>query len=100
MNVRQPATLLGLSMLVLSGCAAGSGIVPVGPDTYAVSEMRAPALGGGREARGAVLAEAAAFCGRQGRSPLTLTLAPSGDPFTPYYPTAFDHVFRCVPPSR
>jgi hypothetical protein len=28
-----------------------------------------------------------------------LYLAPAGDPFTPYYPTAFDATFRCVKPG-
>ena len=91
---------MGFGLLTLAGCGAGTGIVPVGPDTYAVSEMRAPALGGGPEAERAVLAEAGAFCAQQGRTSLTLTLAPNGDPFTPYYPTAFDHTFRCVTPPR
>jgi hypothetical protein len=82
-------------LLPLAGCAGSSGVVPVGPDTYALSEMRAPAAGGGPAARAAVLADGAAFCQRQGRSFELLEARPDGDPYTPYWPTAFDATFRC-----
>ena len=85
-------------MLALSACVASSGIVPVGPDIYTVSELRAPAAGGGPEAARVVMAESAAFCARQNRAVVPLALRPDGDPFTPYYPTAYDATFRCVPP--
>ncbi len=61
--------------------------------------MRAPAVGGGREAQRVVLAEASLFCGQQNRVALPLSLRPDGDPFTPYGPTAFDATFRCVLPG-
>ncbi len=80
----------------LSGCAAGSGVIPVGPDTYTLSELRAPAAGGGPAARLAVLSESAAFCRAQGRAVVPLELRPDGDPTTPYWPTAFDVTFRCA----
>jgi hypothetical protein len=88
--------LLMASVLALAGCGATTGIVPVAPSTYAVSEMRAPALGGGAEARRVALAEADGFCRQQGRAFSPLSLRPDGDPFTPYYPTAFDVTFRCL----
>ena len=78
---------------------ASSGIVPVGPDTYTVSELRAPAAGGGPEAARVAIAESAAFCQRQNRVVVPLALRPDGDPFTPYYPTAYDATFRCAPPG-
>ena len=84
---------------VLAGCAASSGIVPIGLDTYTVSELRAPAAGGGPEAARIVMAESAAFCQSQNRIVLPLALRPDGDPFTPYYPTAYDATFRCVAPG-
>jgi len=89
----------GLLVLALAGCATGSGIVPIGPDLYTVSELRAPVRGGGAEARRVVLAESEAFCRQQGRVFVPLYLAPAGDPFTPYYPTAFDATFRCLDPG-
>ena len=81
---------------VLSACGSTSGIVPVGPDTYALSEMRAEALGGGARAQEAVLAEAAGFCQQQGRSVAVLDLRPGGDPRGYYWPTAFAATFQCV----
>ncbi len=89
----------GCLVLALAGCATGSGIVPIGPDTYTVSELRAPVRGGGAEARRVVLAESEAFCRQQGRVFVPLYLAPAGDPFTPYYPTAFDATFKCLDPG-
>jgi hypothetical protein len=86
--------------LPLAGCATTSGIVPVGPNTYLLSEMRAPALGGGPEAQRAVLAEATAFCAARGFTFVPILLRPDGDPATPYYPTAYDATFRCQPPPN
>lgn len=85
-----------LLVFCLAGCGFSSGVMAVGPDTYAMTEERAPVLGGGREANRLVLAEADRFCRQQGRASAILDLRPDGDPFTPYYPTAFDVTFRCV----
>jgi hypothetical protein len=85
--------------LACGGCATSTGIIPVGPDTFTVSEMRAPALGGGPAAQRAVLAEASAFCAAGGRVVAPVFMRPDGDPYTPYYPTAYDATFRCVPPG-
>jgi hypothetical protein len=85
--------------LAVTACATSTGILAVGLDTYTVSEMRAPALGGGPEAQRAVLAEANAFCASQGRVFAPVFMRPDGDPYTPYYPTAYDATFRCVPPA-
>jgi hypothetical protein len=87
------------SLLLVAGCAMTSGVVPIGPDTYVLSEMRAPVRGGGAEAQRAVLAGAAGFCQRQGRSVLLLDLRPDGDPRGDYWPTAFDATFQCRPAS-
>ena len=90
-----------LMAVALGGCALTSGIVPIGPGTYVLSEMRAPVRGGGAEAQRVVLAEADGFCRQQGRSLLLLDLRPDGDPRTQYWPTAFDATFQCVdgPPA-
>ena len=84
-----------IASMPLVGCSMGSGIVPIGPDTYALSEMRAPVRGGGAEAQRAVLTEAAGFCQQQGRSVALLELRPDGDPRGRYWPTAFDATFQC-----
>ena len=90
-----PRNLVMLVVLSTAACTATSGVIPIAPDTYTVSEMRAPAVGGGPAARAAVVAEAAAFCTRQGMVVVPLELRPDGDPYTPYFPTAFDATFRC-----
>ncbi len=82
--------------LALAACGASSGVVPVGIDAYAVSEMRAEAIGGGARAQAAVLTEAAGFCQQQGRDVAVLDLRPGGDPRGYYWPTAFTATFRCV----
>ena len=86
--------------LVLAGCAAGTGVVPIGPDTYAVSEMRAPVRGGGWEAQRVVLATAAGFCRQRSQGVDLLSLVPGGDPRGLYWPTAFDATFRCRPEGQ
>jgi len=85
-----------LLLACLEGCGFSSGVRVVGPGTYALTEERAPVLGGGREANRLVLARADRFCLQQGRVSTILDLRPDGDPFTPYYPTAFDVTFRCL----
>lgn len=92
MRVSLPFVLL----FCLTGCGFSSGIIPVGANTYTVSEERAPALGGGHAANRLVLTEATSFCLRQDRVSSILDLRPDGDPFTPYYPTAFDLTFQCL----
>ncbi len=96
--MRLAAMLLVLPLL--ADCTFSTGIVPVGPDTYTVSEMRSPARGGGAEAQRALLAETDAFCRRQNKQFLAIDMRPDGDPYTPYYPTAFDATFRCVSATR
>ena len=81
--------------LLLTGCALSSGIVTVGPDTYSLSELRAPVRGGGAEAERVVLARASSFCEQQGRKVFLLDVRPNGNPNTIYWPTAFDAVFQC-----
>ena len=88
------------SLCCLAGCGYGSLVLPIGPDTYALSEERPPVLGGGREANRVALARAGGFCARLGRVDVILELRPDGDPFTPYYPTAVDVTFRCLPPAQ
>ena len=84
-----------LLLLSVAGCTGTTGILPVGPDTYTLSEMRAPVFGGGMAAREAVLSEATGFCRQQGRTLVLLDLRPDGDPRTRYWPTAFDATFQC-----
>jgi hypothetical protein len=69
--------------------------VPVAPDTYILSAMRAPVRGGGPSAQAAVLSEATAFCRQQDRELVLLSLLPDGDRRMYERPTAFDATFQC-----
>jgi hypothetical protein len=92
--------LTGLAAACLTcGCAMTSGIVAVAPDTYTVTELRAPARGGLPEAQRVVFAEATSFCQRQGRVFVPVGLAPGGDPRTPYGPSEFTATFGCLVPG-
>ena len=95
-RMTKPFPPLLVIVFALQGCGSTTGVVPVAPGTYAVSEMRSPALGGGAEAKRVALAEADGFCRRQGGVLAPLAMRPDGDPYTPFYPTAFDVTFRCV----
>ena len=98
MNAFTPATVL-LAATLLAGCETSTGILPTGPDSYFLSEMRAPVRGGGPEARRVLLAEATSFCQSQSRVFVPIDMGPDGDPFTPYYPTAYTAHFQCLPPG-
>ncbi len=88
--------LILLAGIGLEGCSLTSGIVPIGPNTYVLSEMRAPVRGGGAEAQRVVLAEADGFCRQQGRNLVMLDLRPDGDPRVREWPTQFDATFQCL----
>lgn len=94
MQVRRYAEL---SLLLLSGCAVSVGVVPVGPDTYMVSERRAPVLGGGPEAQRVALLEANGFCEQQGRVFAPVAMGPVGNAYSLYGPSGFTTTFRCLP---
>lgn len=88
----------GLAVLtLLAGCAGSTGIYPSGPGVFSVSEMRAPALGGGLEAERAAKQEAAGFCGQWGTSARILAEGPSG--YGSYGPNSYAVTFGCVPPA-
>jgi hypothetical protein len=60
MRFTRPAILDLIFMLF--ACSQGTGILPAGPDTYTVTEHRAPILGGASEAQRVALTEANDYC--------------------------------------
>jgi hypothetical protein len=88
-------TILALG---LSGCASSTGVLEAGPDTYTVTELVAPILGGRPEAQRVALNEAYMHCQQQRRLfvPQDMNEAGSADLFGP---TGFKVTFRC-PPAR
>ena len=59
--------LMTVAAFAITGCAASSGILPAGPNTYIVTERFAPIRGGSGEAQRTALTEANAYCAGQGR---------------------------------
>jgi putative hemolysin len=53
--------------LVLSGCGSTTGILPVGPGTYIITERFAPIRGGSDTAKTDALTQANAYCAQQGK---------------------------------
>jgi hypothetical protein len=90
----------GAAGLGLAGCAMSTGVVPYGPGTYLVSEMRAPAVGGFPEAQRVALLEANGFCGSFGLAFAPVSMAPGGYPYSGYGPTSFTTVFQCVAQAK
>ena len=90
--------LIMFAALAVTGCAASSGILPAGPNTYIVTERSAPIRGGSAEAQRTALTEANAFCLQQGRQflPTDLETPPSRNP---YGPTGYTVTFQCLSPS-
>jgi hypothetical protein len=85
-----------ISVLSLAGCAGTIGVQPAGPGIWAVSEMRAPVLGGGPAAQDAALREANGFCAQQGLVFVPVQMGPGGNPYGHYGPVSFTATFRCL----
>ncbi len=79
----------------LSGCAMSTGVLPAGPDTYAVSERFSPVRGGSTTAEQTALTEANAFCAQQGRVFLPVDML-TPQSANPYGPTNYSVTFRCL----
>lgn len=86
-------------VLGLAACAGTIGVQQTGPDSFLVSEMRAPALGGGPAAQQAAIGEAMSFCASQGRVFVPITMAPGGYLGSAYGPTTYTASFRCLAPN-
>jgi hypothetical protein len=59
--------VLSLFCVLVVACSQGTGILPAGPDTYTVTEHRAPILGGAAEAQRVAMTEANDYCDHQGK---------------------------------
>jgi len=59
---------VSIVVLALSGCAANSGIVPVGPDTFIVSRQAASGFSGSGTLKADALTEANQYCANKQKS--------------------------------
>lgn len=84
-------------VLVLAGCSTGSGVLPSGPDTYTISERRAPVLGGAMKAKEVALTEANDFCQQKGKAFFTVSEKEGAFPAgNPWGNTDYAVTFRCA----
>ncbi len=90
---------MAVAVTIPAACAASTGILPAGPDTYTVTERLAPVRGGGTEAQRIAMTEANTFCEQQGRRFLPLSMSDPGNLSNPYGPTGYTVTFRCLPPG-
>jgi hypothetical protein len=57
--------LVPLAVVLLAGCAANSGIVPIGPDTFMVSRQAATGFSGSGTLKAEAFGEAQSYCAGQ-----------------------------------
>lgn len=88
------------SALAVTSCALNSGVVPVAPGVWTISERRAAALGGAYAAQQAAMEEASVFCAGRNGAVLPLSGDVSGHPEARFGPTDFTVFFRCAPPPQ
>jgi hypothetical protein len=91
-RVSRFASALALS---LGGCAASTGILPVGPDTYTVTEHDAPVRGGAIAAQQNSIAQARAHCAAQGKQLMVLDKE-TLPVHNPWGATEYSVTFRCL----
>ena len=76
--------LLGVTgwiVFTTAGCAANSGVVPTGPDTYMVSRQAATGFSGMGTLKADALREAGAYCSRQHKSMHMVNATEATPPF-------------------
>jgi hypothetical protein len=90
--------LFAIVAAAISGCAASTGPLPAGPNTYVLTAPASPVLGGADRAERDGLQQAEAFCRSQGREMLpSETHQEHG--LTTEQMTGFTVQFRCLLPS-
>lgn len=88
--------LLISAVIALSGCAAHSGVIQMGPNSYFVSRQAATGFTGMGTLKGQAMAEAGAFCTAKGK---TAEVVSEQDANPPYILGNFPKTeikFRCV----
>jgi len=67
--------------LVVAGCAANSGVAPLGSDTFVVSRQAATGFSGSGTLKGEALQEAGGYCTGQGKQLLVTNTKEVGPPY-------------------
>lgn len=85
-----------LALLILGGCAANSGVVPTGPDTYIVSRQAPSAFSGLGTLKTDAIREASDYCQQQQRQLQVISATEAEPPFVfGNFPKA-EVQFRCI----
>jgi hypothetical protein len=80
----------------LTGCAANSGVIPMGQDTYVISRQAATGFSGSGTLKAEALTEAGQHCGAQKKSLQVITMTEAQPPFIfGNFPKA-EVQFKCV----
>ena len=86
-------------VLFLIGCAANTGVVPIGQDTFMVSRQAATGFSGSGNLKAEAFREANQFCINQGKSLQVVNTSESGPPYIlGNFPKA-EIQFMCLDPN-
>ena len=72
---------LVLSLIIVSGCASNSGVVPIGPDTFMVSRQAATGFSGLGTLKADAFQEANQYCIKQNKNIRVVTTSESSPPY-------------------
>lgn len=86
------------TLIFMTSCAASSGILPAGPDTYTVTERFSAIRGGSLTAQKVSMTEASQFCTQQGKEFFPLDMEELPGMTTPVN-TGYSVTFRCLNPG-
>ena len=85
-----------IALMTLVGCAANSGVVPMGADTYFVSRQAATGFAGASDLKAETLKEANLYCLGQRKSAEVISMTEAQPPYLlGNYPKA-EVQFKCV----
>jgi hypothetical protein len=73
--------VLIVSLLLISGCASNSGVVPIGPDTFMVSRQAATGFSGLGTLKADAFQEANQYCVRQSKNIRVVNTSESSPPY-------------------
>lgn len=72
---------LAIAVSVLSGCAANSGVIPIGKDTYMVSRQAATGFSGSGTLKAEAFQEANSFCRSQSKEVQVISTHEAAPPY-------------------
>jgi hypothetical protein len=90
-----PIAVIGI---MLAACTTSTGVIPAGPNTYALTVRVSPIAGGSMAAQPKALASAQAYCQTQGRE-MMLTSSEVVNERQAATPPEYGITFRCLLPT-